>query len=100
VIEKTGGREEIRTPDPLLAKQVLSQLSYTPAVGLTLILEHLPRFQNPFLRIFVRAVPKLFQTPVYGGDAPARFAFRRIMAYVAPVTGSAWDATAEKPSRW
>ena len=25
-----GGREEIRTPDPLLAKQVLSQLSYTP----------------------------------------------------------------------
>ncbi len=25
-----GGREGIRTPDPLLAKQVLSQLSYTP----------------------------------------------------------------------
>ena len=25
-----GGDEEIRTPDPLLAKQVLSQLSYTP----------------------------------------------------------------------
>ncbi len=30
VKEKVGGREEIRTPDPLLAKQVLSQLSYTP----------------------------------------------------------------------
>jgi hypothetical protein len=28
-----GGREGIRTPDPLLAKQVLSQLSYTPALG-------------------------------------------------------------------
>ena len=25
-----GGREGIRTPDPLLAKQVLSQLSYVP----------------------------------------------------------------------
>jgi hypothetical protein len=28
--QKFGGREGIRTPDPLLAKQVLSQLSYTP----------------------------------------------------------------------
>ena len=26
----SGGDEEDRTPDPLLAKQVLSQLSYTP----------------------------------------------------------------------
>ena len=25
-----GGDEEVRTPDPLLARQVLSQLSYTP----------------------------------------------------------------------
>ena len=25
-----GGDEENRTPDPLLARQVLSQLSYTP----------------------------------------------------------------------
>ena len=29
-----GGDEEIRTPDPLLARQVLSQLSYTPMLGL------------------------------------------------------------------
>ena len=28
-----GGDEEIRTPDPLLARQVLSQLSYTPIIG-------------------------------------------------------------------
>ena len=48
-----GGREEIRTPDPLLAKQVLSQLSYTPTEGVPFILKHLPRFQNPFLRIFI-----------------------------------------------
>jgi hypothetical protein len=27
-----GGDEENRTPDPLLARQVLSQLSYTPTV--------------------------------------------------------------------
>jgi hypothetical protein len=32
LIEKNGGREGIRTPDPLLAKQVLCQLSYTPTV--------------------------------------------------------------------
>ena len=30
VIEKIGGRDRVRTCDPLLAKQVLSQLSYTP----------------------------------------------------------------------
>ena len=29
-----GGDEENRTPDPLLARQVLSQLSYTPAYPL------------------------------------------------------------------
>ena len=29
-----GGGEGIRTPDPLLAKQVLSRLSYTPICGL------------------------------------------------------------------
>ena len=30
VIEKVGGGKRIRTADPLLAKQVLFQLSYTP----------------------------------------------------------------------
>jgi hypothetical protein len=33
VQKKFGGREGIRTPDPLLAKQVLSQLSYTPVLA-------------------------------------------------------------------
>ena len=28
-----GGDEEVRTPDPLRARQVLSQLSYTPVSG-------------------------------------------------------------------
>jgi hypothetical protein len=36
----------------MLAKQVLSQLSYTPTVGPTLILKHFRPFQNPFLRFF------------------------------------------------
>jgi hypothetical protein len=30
--KKFGGRDRVRTCDPLLAKQVLSQLSYTPTV--------------------------------------------------------------------
>ena len=30
--KKNGGDERVRTDDPLLAKQVLSQLSYTPTV--------------------------------------------------------------------
>ena len=48
-----GGRGRDRTGDPLLAKQVLSQLSYTPTVGVPFILKHLPPFPNPFLRIFI-----------------------------------------------
>src|SRR3984893_17930900 len=31
--EKIGGRDRVRTCDPLLAKQVLSQLSYTPTAA-------------------------------------------------------------------
>jgi hypothetical protein len=30
LLGKSGGRDRDRTGDPLLAKQVLSQLSYTP----------------------------------------------------------------------
>ncbi len=40
--EEIGGRGRDRTGDPLLAKQVLSQLSYTPIVRFTLILKHFP----------------------------------------------------------
>ncbi len=29
-----GGAEEIRTPDPLLAKQMLYQLSYSPIISI------------------------------------------------------------------
>jgi hypothetical protein len=58
-----GGRDRDRTGDPLLAKQVLSQLSYTPTVEVTLILKHFRARRNPFLRIMVTTVPKLFQNP-------------------------------------
>ena len=35
--KRDGGDEENRTPDPLLARQMLSQLSYTPIVGFIVI---------------------------------------------------------------
>ena len=53
LIEKIGGPDRDRTGDPLLAKQVLSQLSYTPTVRETLILKHFRTRRNPFLRILV-----------------------------------------------
>ena len=37
-----------------LAKQVLSQLSYTPTFGVTFILKHFRARRNPFLRIMVK----------------------------------------------
>ena len=67
-----GGDEEDRTPDPLLAKQVLSQLSYTPTtqsvepprcqslltycvqLGITLLFAVSSYFvREPFLRVFL-----------------------------------------------
>jgi hypothetical protein len=49
----------------LLAKQVLSQLSYTPTEGVPFILKHLPRFQNPFLRIFIEWSDPWSETLLY-----------------------------------
>ena len=34
-VQKVGGDERNRTADPLLARQVLSQLSYTPTYQVT-----------------------------------------------------------------
>jgi hypothetical protein len=45
--KKIGGRGRDRTGDPLLAKQVLSQLSYTPTVGTT--------FHSKVFSVFGRA---------------------------------------------
>ncbi len=75
--EKYGGRDRDRTGDPLLAKQVLSQLSYTPTVGTTHILKHFRRFQNPFPRFSTITVPKLYQKPrLKGLPAPRQGSFR------------------------
>ena len=34
---RDGGDEETRTPDPLLAKEMLCQLSYVPAPGIGMV---------------------------------------------------------------
>ena len=49
-VRRTGGDERVRTDDPLLAKQVLSQLSYTPIFTCGRIPIHflrIPFFQGP-----------------------------------------------------
>ena len=43
----TGGDEQIRTVDPLLARQVLSQLSYAPVSGLCLGESTLEDLEDP-----------------------------------------------------
>ena len=45
------GDEGIRTPDPLLARQVLSQLSYTPKRVLSSFLMGLRRLELPTSRL-------------------------------------------------
>ena len=42
IFKELGGAEEDRTPDPLLAKQVLSQLSYSPKILRSKILVLMP----------------------------------------------------------
>src|SRR6266850_3170272 len=76
-VKRIGGRGRDRTGDPLLAKQVLSQLSYTPTVGVPFILKHFRPFQNPFLRFSTITVPKLYQNPrLQGLLAPRQGSFR------------------------
>ena len=54
-----GGDEENRTPDPLLARQVLSQLSYTPIVGFIFclgfdsVMLNADPFRMSFLCVFI-----------------------------------------------
>ena len=48
-----GGDEEDRTPYPLLARQVLSQMSYTPTCRSLLLLSHV---SLPLGRAHLKAV--------------------------------------------
>ena len=43
---KHSGDEGIRTPDPLLARQVLSQLSYTPMGAFIIHTDLLPNYKQ------------------------------------------------------
>src|SRR2546423_11852552 len=60
-MQMVGGRDRDRTGDPLLAKQVLSQLSYTPTREAVLILKHFPPFRIPIFHKLVITVPELCQ---------------------------------------
>ena len=75
--EEVGGRDRDRTGDPLLAKQVLSQLSYTPTASL--ILGYLGWFGNPALRYALR---RRYALAVLGGgktgSRPMHFALNRV----------------------
>ena len=55
-----GGDEEVRTPDPLRARQVLSQLSYTPVfqgLGLPLHLFKLLKFLSESSKLNNKLLP-------------------------------------------
>ena len=57
-----GGDKEARTLDPLLAKQVLSQLSYTPTLSRFGLAYH---FEVPFYRALkIEQYRMLLQQPV------------------------------------
>src|SRR5271156_747726 len=98
--EEVGGRDRDRTGDPLLAKQVLSQLSYTPTVGGTFILKHFCARRNPFLRFSVSTVPELYQNPCKRGlFAPRQHSIRWHGGSAACVTSPSLCTTVTVRSR-
>ena len=62
----SGGDERDRTDDPLLAKQVLSQLSYTPIDGMV----GLSGLEPPTLRLSVVRSSQLSYGPISSAFAP------------------------------
>ena len=68
-----GGDEGIRTLDPLLAGQVLSQLSYTPILLVCLVLlVGSSGFEPPTSRLSGARSNQLSYEPSYGGDERVR----------------------------
>ena len=55
--KESGGDEENRTPDPLLARQVLSQLSYTPIFSTGLGSNSVSLFTILKVHLFRKLVP-------------------------------------------
>jgi hypothetical protein len=72
---KTGGADRDRTDDPLLAKQVLSQLSYSPG-GLESLVG-LDGFEPSTPALSRRCSNQLSYRPKYGVVAVARLATDR-----------------------
>ena len=73
-VEMVGGRDRFRTCDPLLAKQVLSQLSYTPTAETTfdsMVFAAVRKLRN--IIFCPLGVDPYFET-VFGA-APIRFSF-------------------------
>jgi hypothetical protein len=75
--QASGGGKRIRTDDPLRARQVLSQLSYTPMMNLPLLLGtlHIQKlFDTACFTIHLATSPQtLFENSVvgYAGFEPA-----------------------------
>ena len=86
-----GGDEEDRTPDPLLARQVLSQLSYTPIFGVPAFssLRHNRRLPPDIPRFFVLLLALIcFAAQVLSSDSFGicqRFFFEK--AFVVGLSG-------------
>ena len=86
-----GGDEEDRTPDPLLARQVLSQLSYTPIFGVPAFssLRHNCRLPPDIPRFFVLLLALIcFAAQVLSSDSFGicqRFFFEK--AFVVGLSG-------------
>ena len=71
----THGDEGIRTPDPLLARQVLSQLSYTPK-GVYFV--GLRRLELPTSRLSGVRSNRLSYKPIFGDHLFSRVVSNRV----------------------
>ena len=65
VFKEHGGDEEIRTPDPLLARQVLSQLSYAPMKRYVIKMVGLSGLEPPTSRLSGVRSNQLSYRPTY-----------------------------------
>ena len=65
--DKSGGDDGIRTHDPLLAGQVLSQLSYTPTYLIPHLSECSPKIEQQIRYI---SGPSVFEVVIPQDDSP------------------------------
>jgi hypothetical protein len=87
----------------VLAKQVLSQLSYTPTAEAILILKHFLPFRNPVLRIFViHGVNPCFETVFCGrpSDGMVTKPWLKARTVSCAWCGDSWAAGIDDPEFW